>query len=554
MRKCLSMLAVVVLTSVAAGDEFEKSRLRQVVQFPAPSIDFGVGFSGKYGFYLKGYRPNEADEIKSLRKAMKGDASDAERYYRMAILYGAFNPKAKEPIRKCLRLLRRQIKIDPNNGYLHAQLGRALARQWAFENDERQRELNKEAEVFLRKGVKFAPKDWRCWVALGEYLYGNGMLMFTNKQNHFHIQGIEAGNGQPRFKADFLKKAPTPKQVKKFAALCAEARACFDKAVAAAPDNPQPYLKRTGFSYIAAIFEQSIGIHHGKQDKTEGFPTAEMVSDLQEAADRRPNNPAVIGMAILLTLARNRSTPVVQAAAKPDDPFLKKSFNRLEKLAEKKGTRAAEAAEILRIYHLAVDQDDQRARRAFERAVALNPARDLAWDFLFMLVATSEGTKAATALCERRLKAKDNAHNRFLLASFYFATKEYAKSEKQLAIALKREANDLPCNLALAAVLLRRDDPKSLARAGEQLRKIEKLLKGKASASDRSFYTNTRAIHLALTGHSKQAKKLLEGNLKRNPRNSYARRVLKELAILESLPPTPDGAEKESSKKEGGGF
>src|SRR5205823_6770351 len=106
--------------------------------------------------------PGKADapkDISEIRKQLKGDSSDAERYFRLGELYGkaADTKKADECYEKSAVLFRQQVTARPDDPELLAEFGRAL---WTVDK-------NAEAESVLRRAVQIAPDKTVCWETLG---------------------------------------------------------------------------------------------------------------------------------------------------------------------------------------------------------------------------------------------------------------------------------------------------------------------------------------------------------------------------------------------------
>ena len=94
------------------------------------SLSFGVSFDSTQGVAGLGEARDTQLAIVQLRKAMKGDVSDAERYSSLADLYEKVHEKekAQKAAAKAVELYREQHKKDPDNGRLLAKLGLALWR------------------------------------------------------------------------------------------------------------------------------------------------------------------------------------------------------------------------------------------------------------------------------------------------------------------------------------------------------------------------------------------------------------------------------------------
>src|SRR5581483_4610686 len=86
--------------------------------------------------------------------------------------------------------------------------------------------FTREAESVLRKAVQFAPKQWKCRVALGRFLDWQARLRLSGMTGAADTDNSVSG-----------RVAQTRRAL-------AEAGECFDKAVSLAPDEGEVYFRR----------------------------------------------------------------------------------------------------------------------------------------------------------------------------------------------------------------------------------------------------------------------------------------------------------------------
>ena len=93
--KLFSLLLVAMMGCYGAAPETGAKKLREVVRLPTIDLAFELKFQSGNGWILSvvGAAEDSTAEITSLRKQLKGDLSDAERFTRLAALYARANDK-----------------------------------------------------------------------------------------------------------------------------------------------------------------------------------------------------------------------------------------------------------------------------------------------------------------------------------------------------------------------------------------------------------------------------------------------------------------------------
>src|SRR2546421_2772100 len=141
-------LWLLVLTGAAlrgATPEPGSSRLRKLLKMPMVSQEAGFSLNSEEEFSILPGKADAPKEISELRKQLKGDSSDAERYSKLGDLYAKAGDtrKADECYQKSAVLFRQQVATRPDDADLLASLGRVL---WTTDK-------NGEAESVLRHAV-----------------------------------------------------------------------------------------------------------------------------------------------------------------------------------------------------------------------------------------------------------------------------------------------------------------------------------------------------------------------------------------------------------------
>src|SRR5262245_9709398 len=129
MRTGLTLLAGVLLLPCQAGaQEVDKAKLRKAAQMPRLHVSVGLGGSSTSRVDSHAQQPDPQEAIKALRKELKGDSSDADRYHRLAELCKeAKDEKGRQDAKaKAAQLYREQLKQEPKDARLLLRLAECL--------------------------------------------------------------------------------------------------------------------------------------------------------------------------------------------------------------------------------------------------------------------------------------------------------------------------------------------------------------------------------------------------------------------------------------------
>ena len=129
MNKMVPCLVLLLSPGLMRAGEVDKTRLRQLVRLPTISTLNGTFYSSTLGFYMPGEKPDAVTLIDQIRRELKGDATDLDRYQRLSDLYYEFGKKkeAEEANTRALALCRQQVKERPKDMAWLAQLGGACS-------------------------------------------------------------------------------------------------------------------------------------------------------------------------------------------------------------------------------------------------------------------------------------------------------------------------------------------------------------------------------------------------------------------------------------------
>jgi tetratricopeptide (TPR) repeat protein len=529
MRRAVALLVLLLTGSALFAGEPDRVKLRQAAHLPSIEAMTGIQWDSDRGFYLAGAPADPRPEIDRIRKAMTGDARDADRYRRLAELYTQLKdgPQSLQPGARAVELYRQTAKAEPNNGAVLARLGEAL--DGAGEKEE--------AEAVLRRAVSVSPDEPATWLALGSFLTGRtaSALLPTPGQR---CNGAEA-------LALAMSGRVSRQAGERAGKYLEEAHVCYDRAVACGPRSAQTYADRAMYRSFESNWANAIRFVRGEplHEHDPKF-TEQAVADMKRAAELAPDDPRLVGSAALwetgaLAERLGKCSMVMAALSDLWDSFpaatkqaMRDAADRLEKLGRSADVRtAADALELRGCLQGLIMNDLAGADATWRRALALDPGRESVWDILIALNVTAlQRPDKALDLARQRLTHRDSAANRFIAAKVCERLERWDEAEEHLRAGLKLGANDVPATLGLAALCLRRDDDRSRAEAGQLLARAQGLLTDDSPPSQRLDHAAARAVYLALTGHADEAVPLLKAVLQKNGHHRTAGEALEALA------------------------
>lgn len=531
---------LMVLTLTTAAKAVDKEKLRQAVSLPCISVIIGYAVNARGEFISNAEVIPEPHKIAEMEKELKGDATDAERYSRLANLYSRAGQQAKgkEACQKAVALFRKQLEQHPDDAAI----------QWRLADSLDVAEKSEEAETLARRVVKDHPNDWHAWLVLGGILDGKCSRAIKGDKP-FHSAGPEA------LLQSMRAAKPTPEKIAASQQYRHEAVACFDRAVSLAPEEAEVYRRRGASRYNYGFLEYGLRLYKGeKADFFEYGMGKEALPDLRRAIDLNRQEYKGIGMVALLetmTMAHDleQQDPPAKSPKKLVDVLSQNKIVRcvLEAGSLRKSvlqdvacleagtldpdkSKAAEAAEVLGFLQSFALADHSAAEKNFRRSIELDPERVAAWDFLEGCLAEAKKYRELEAVCREHLKHKDSARNRLFLAKAYEYLDQLDKAEEVVRTGLQREPDDFMLRLALVDLLLMRGDKESLDQAGKILAKLRKEKLSDDGRENRWVnYTFAGGIYYGLIGKSEEAQKWLKAVKKRKPEYDGIEDALKAL-------------------------
>ena len=523
MRRIVVFLSfLLVLNARASTPELGKDKLRKLVKLPTISFQPSWTFNAEHGFILGSNEHDVSNKVAALRAELKNDEGDAGRYLRMAQLYSTVNhgANARNAYASAVNLYRKRVDSQADDASLLTGFGEAL--QGAGKSSE--------AESVLRKAVRIAPKDSKCWIALGRFLDADARRALLEAPA---LGDSGAGGGI------------SPAQVSQAQKSIEEAGHCFDQAIIVSPDDSEVYLRRAVHRSLRNMLLNQIRLASGEQkedvDLLADYFSPEGLVDFQRASRLDLNNYSLVANTVLYEIytvcARKGQVNWREFSwnSLPDKSqrSIREELTRLENLGENPDPQiAAGALEVLGIIQGPVLHESHKSLADLHRAVALDPSREQAWELMASTIAQSEHYDELLTLAGDRVRENDSPRNRIILAKAYEKLKRWDDAEEEIQIALKDAPDDFTLNLGFGALLLKRsqDDPSLLSDADGWLAHAQELLK-KMPVTERSRQqiielTLTRSIYFALADEVDTARLWAKSVLEQDKDNKMAQEIL----------------------------
>lgn len=521
---------LMALAVQGATPEVGKDRLRTLIKLPTISFPSNWQFDPERGFLVGSGEADVTAKINTLRQEIQKDGADAERYLKIADLYSSINEtsKASHNCQRAVELFRKQADAESEDGLVLAKFGRALAGAGRAQ----------EAESVLRRAVRIAPKESECWVALGRVLdsEARGVLYAPAP-----VTATESGDKPTDVAAPDRPNVDQVAQARKW---MDEAGGAFNKAATVGPEEAEVYFRRGMHRCLRAALLNRIRTLSGEESDDvaplDGCFTAETLADLQHASRLSPKDYRMTASAVMFEIytVSGQKGRVDWGAfswnSLPDrsQRSIRDAMARLENLGENPHrTVAAGALEELGILEGPILRQPLRCETDLRRALLLDPSRDLAWETLTATLAQSQHYEDLLTACQARVKQRDSARNRVLLAKAYEKLKQWDNCEAEIREALKLDGDDFTANLALADLLLKHgQDESTLSDANGWIARAEYIL-NKMSAQQRTQLhmvdlTLTRGIYFALTDEVETARRWVKAVIDQDKDNKFAQEIL----------------------------
>ena len=524
---CVSFLLAVALSARGVTPEAGKERLRKLVKLPTVSFQASWSFDPERGFIIGS--GEQEKQISDLRKELKHEDGDAQIYLEIGKLYSGANDvaKARGALARAAQLFRKQADLRPDDCDLLASFGEALAGSGKAN----------EAESVLRRAALLAPTDWKPWVALGRFLDAEARRAIFARE-------LSNDNVDP----DADSERPSSDLVSQSRKWIEEAGDCYDKAVSAGPEEAEAYFRRAMHRCLGTMLLNKIKLDSGDPGAdanllNDCFP-AESLADLRRASRLNPRDYRLIGGVELfeiysVTAAKGQvNWGEFSWNSLPDKSqrSMDEAISRLTDMGQ--GARHGEAAgalEVLGTLQGPVLRETQPCIENLRRALTLDPSREQCWEMLSGALAGSARYDELLDICAERVRRKDSARGRLLLAKAHEKLRQWNDCETEVRAALKRDPDDFNASLSLANLMLKRaGDDTALSDANTWLARAEYILNNKVpphkrTQQQRIDLTLTRGIYYGLTDETEMARQWVKAVLELDKENKLARDILDAL-------------------------
>ncbi len=506
----LPVLLLATLNVRAAAPEQTRQKLRSLAVLPSVSINVKMNTAELQNPDLAVGTNELTRRIVKLQKELRQYPDDAERQFQLGryLTEAERKDEATEPFAKAVQLLRPRAENRPRDGALQAQFARALSE--AGDGNE--------AERVLRAGIAAIPEDWACWTGLGEVLDNRELIALYGGTNR-----PPAGAPLEKQLVAMLPKKPTPELLKEAAACQDEADKCFDHAVALAPKEPQTYiariLHRSGHALVRQMLVSlTTGVKIDPKEWLGDMSSPEIIFDFARVVHLSPTNQTAIGCWgwTILTTVLTQGGDAKPIDRLPEDrrSNVLEAMRLLEGLGENPNPRvAASALEDLGMLRLMATLELEAAKAAFQRAVALEPSREQAWEGLVGLASRGD-PHVLVSVCEQRVKFSDTVRNRVALAKACDNANLPEAALEHARAAVKLGPNNPNALVCLGALLLRRPEaPNAEAEIKQTFDAAIEGLKLMPASDETAQLAVTSgidlAIMLALDGRLDSAREML---------------------------------------------
>ena len=476
--------------------------------------------------------------ILAIESKLKGDASDAVRYRRIAELYWQDDQpdKAMDAYRKETEVYRKEAALAPADATILGRLARALADSGEFV----------ESEKLARGATLAAPLKPEVWQDLGWVLHARSVSTLTGRSRAVNWQDDDQREFM-RLVSELEKSAPGKERIDLASELDKQALDCFDKAVAMAGDSVAPYEAHAEF-----LRSSGIAIHATLKALSGKFSainaevhTRAYLADREQIARLRSDDPEALADAaeaqIETLLARGTRGVDLRTGhfwRTIPDSTRNAVRHRMEQLDLLSRTahpeKSAKALEMLGFLQWDIVEDFPLAEKTLRAALAKNGDRKRAAYLLSLIFSRDRRYEEMTTFFQERIAKKETGLDDLLLARAQDKLGHMAEAEAAAAKAVALHPQSFYANVTLAAMLAKNSeaDPlKKLTAASDALDIAEKALPHNPDPAQRALYNNIRAIYWGLWGSPEDARTLTLKTLEDSPTNTQAREILAAVAL-----------------------
>jgi len=475
-----------------------KEQLQRLIRLPKIEFAPPVEFDRSVGFLIFPDPSDFSSQAAELTTGVKGPEG-AAKYLEAGKLYDLArnHPMALREYVRGLDSLRKKVELYPGDADSILDLAGTFVALGRFS----------EAEAQLTKVSAASREKAKYHLVKAQFHRERAWDLVTDEQNALE---------NPRFIDELLrviKRGLQPEKMQESKAHLVLAEGAFDKALELKSDDPDLLRERAGFiSFREALTEgfrlmQSDDSNKRRRLREKLF-SEEAIAAMRRAADLKGADADLIGsaaVAFFFQLAGESKNWVVLGDGEQLE--IRKYLNRLQVLSESENSKtASEAAEVLGCLQFYLLGDSLGGERSFRKSLSLDNKRGRSWDMLIVCLGVGENESALVEVCEERASNEANARTKTLLAKAYDRAGDSLHAQLSALEAVLLNSDDFSANLALASLLLKRDDFEVFTtRAREYLSKAQRQIGLNSSAQNYIDLALTKAIFYAMTDEEDKA-------------------------------------------------
>lgn len=497
----------------------QQDKVREALIFSGGAFEFNFNFSARHGmtlyFGFAGRQPHpEKDALEAFQARPVPSDTPKRAAYELQLAKLA-NAAKQEPVetaalKEAITLYRKLLASYPTQKAAWL-IGLGTAQNQGGDL---------EAEQTWREAVRLDGQNWKTWTGLGEAL--------STKASKIAFDGLDGSalfsqmTSDPAAAYELLRqKSRSPEQIARSRPIQAEARRCFDKAVALAPREVGTYQARsmayTGSMIYAMMDAGANAAKNASGDASRqaattllgAFAHPDFIANLNEIARLTPNDPDALSGAALLqvfpTLSGDGTAGFTAVTQRLDGPLARIATS--PQATRQQRTRATEMRVTLFVAQKNYDQAERIAREALNTDASNQQLQDM----LLITFMVGEKNQLARAILNTYLPQRDAPYWRMMLAKTYLRDKQLPETEKALRDARAKYPGSDRIRLALAVTRLKSADDVEARQEASALLDSLNTTSGTSDLSDDDKITVSlaRVALAALQGDGTRATSLL---------------------------------------------
>jgi Flp pilus assembly protein TadD len=458
-------LLLLALPASAQAQTVNPDKLREAVCVPRPPFNFRADTN---------FNVNTADWLPSQEVALarvKADEANPESHLTLAHTCTAEQQElAAACCRRVLTLLELRVQQPNCSGWELAMYGGAL----------RGLKRSQEALTYCQKAVAAAPNDYRVWREMA-YCEHWQALLALGMDGTFSVNWKTAPEG---WRVTYTEPplGTRPEQAEAAARHNAAVEECLLMMRRLTPLTENNVHERMFlYMYFCTVGDLCDRVRGkpGPGRAAWGLTQAFYVEEFELLGQARGGDLSSFAMALQLQMVLSGPAPEAKDAptAQQRKDRIVQLLQPVQALVEGKDRETAWTAAVMTGTFLAELAEDPRGELFYRKALQLAPEKSTAAENLARRLVKGGKSKEAVQLLEPHYRSGANLRCSLLLADALFEDHQFDRAEAVVRELTKHHEAEAGCQLALAAVCLRRAaDPAQLRQAAEHLARAEKRL------------------------------------------------------------------------------